>query len=154
MLLDISQGSRVSLAAYEPEDPPPVELAVLAGRGFAGLPGADGRALGFLRGWTDVVRRADDAPGGRAPGPACARRSPAARATRGCAAGQQGEAIPAGDTDGEVDEVSLGPARNLATRTQRLLSDHRLVVVGLPPGRPGDATLDAPRCARGRRATW
>src|SRR3954470_11701254 len=45
-LLDMSAGSRTSLAVYDPRDPPPLELV------------AGGDGSGFVFGWSKVVRRA------------------------------------------------------------------------------------------------
>jgi hypothetical protein len=137
VLLDITQGARVSLAAYSPEEPPPLQLAVLPGD------------RGFLRGWSDVLLRADKAPGDVRPG-LLAASIPGGAAYAGVQHRPHGVAIAAADDAGEVEEVSLGPSKTLAARTQVLLGDHRLVVVGLPTGRKGGAALDRLLRARAR----
>ena len=136
VLLDVSQGARVSLAAYSPDHPPPLQLAVLGGRGF-------------IRGWNDAAIRAGDAPGDLRPG-LLASSIPGGAGYAGVAGRPQGVAVPAADEQGEVDQVSLGPAASLPARARGLLADHRLVVVGLPPGRAGGMALDGLLRARAR----
>jgi hypothetical protein len=129
-MLDISAGTRTSVAVYDPHDPPPVELV------------AGGDGSGFVLGWSKVVRRAGTARAEIVPG-MLADRIPGGAAYAGIAGRTHVEAVAATDRTGRVAGVSLGRAGDLAARVKQLLRRHRLVVAGLPTAARGDAVLDA-----------
>ena len=129
LLLDITQGSRVSSAAYG-EAPAPLTLAA---------PGTTAP----LAGWQKDARRARDAPAELYPG-LLASRVPAGAAYAGPAGAHPGlDAAAAAGRDGRPAAVSLGPPASLATRVRALLARHRLVVADVPRGTPGRAELRA-----------
>lgn len=128
-LLDLTQGTRTSRAAYDPKDPPPLAF----------YPVGD-RAL--FAGWLDAKDRADSAPADIVPG-LLAASVPGGAAYAGVTGRSQLEAIVAADRRGRVGLVSIGPAADVAARAQELLARKRLVVAGLPTGEPGEAALDA-----------
>lgn len=129
-VLDISAGSRTSRAVYEPHSPPALEL----------VPAGDGGA--FIFGWSRALRRADTALAEIRPG-LLAGQIPGGAAFAGVRSRRNLEAVIAADRDGDIAELSLGRAADLAQRTVRLLERHRLVVAGLPTADKGDAVLDA-----------
>lgn len=137
MVLDVSAGSRTSRAVYDPEDAPLLEL----------VKGGDGS--GFIFGWNKALERADSAPAEITPG-LLASRIAGGAAYAGVAGRTHVEAAVAADRNGDVAEVSLGPAATLAERAGALLRHHRLVVVGLPTSDKGDEALDD--LLRARRA--
>ena len=67
---------------------------------------------------------------------------PGGAAYAGVRGRSQLEAVAAADRAGRVPAVSLGTAATVARRTRALLSEHRLVVAGLPTGGPGGQALD------------
>jgi hypothetical protein len=123
--LDVSQGARVSARVYEDELPP------------LGL-----RPNGTIRGWPAAVERAGDAADDLVPGLLAETvRSAGGRvAYAGVAGLGHGEAAAAADRAGQVETVSLGPARGFERRLARLLRTHSLVVARLP-ARRGPAML-------------
>jgi hypothetical protein len=129
MLLDMTQGARVSNSAYSPSRPPSLSLV--------------GNRIG---GWKAAVARAEKAPQLLEPGLL------ATRVTGGAYVGATGasnaDAALAADRGGRVSAVSLGPAATLPSRIERLTQSHRLVVADLPPGRPGYVELRALLAAR------
>ena len=127
-LLDISAGSRTSVNVYKPRTPPRLELVV----------GGDGS--GFIFGWTKALQRARTALAQIRPG-LLAERIPGGAAYAGVRGRRHLEAVAAADVRGDVAEVSLGPATDLAQRVRRLLRHHRFVVAGLPTADRGDAVL-------------
>ena len=135
-LLDITQGTRVSLSAYSPADPPQFGLAV------------DGR-LGLIAGWPQVVERAEAAEARLEPG-LLASSVPGGAAYAGVDSRQQKPAVVAADRDGAISEVSLGSSQTLAMRAQRLLAQHRFVVVALPASSAAGGLLDALLRSRAR----
>jgi hypothetical protein len=50
--------------------------------------------------------------------------------------------MPAANEAGRIPQVSIGPADDVASRAQALLSQKRFVVAGLPTGEPGDTALE------------
>ena len=130
MMLDISAGSRTSRAVYTPPAPPSLELVL----------GGDG--TGFIFGWSRALERAATPPAEVLPG-MLAGQIPGRAAYAGIAGRTHIGAVAAADRQGDVADVSLGPASTLAERTAALLERHRLVVVGLPTADKGDAALDA-----------
>ncbi|HYF24443.1 MAG TPA: hypothetical protein VD931_01750 [Baekduia sp.] len=138
-LLDMSQGTRTSAGAYDPERVPELELAVF------------GRE-GIHAGWLDARARAETAPADVVPG-LLGQTVPGGVAYAGVrdAENENAEAIVAADRRGRIQDVSLGRSDDVAARALRLLRDHRLVVVGLPGGFEGDAQMRRLRAARGQR---
>lgn len=127
-LLDITQGTRVSAAAYDPEDPP--DLAFYrTGRGA------------LIQGWLAAKSRAESAPADIVPG-LLAERVPGGVAFVGVTGRSHIEAIVAADRAGRIREVSIGRASDVAQRARRRLQRHRVVVVGLPTSDNGAAALD------------
>jgi len=128
-LLDMTQGTRVSLSTYKPKRPPPLVL----------LPDGSGGAR--LGGWPAVLRRADGAPAKLRPG-LLAQSVPGGAGYAGVRGLSRADSIVAADRTGRVAEISLGPARDVAERAQQLLARRAFVVAGLPAGAAGDAALD------------
>jgi hypothetical protein len=129
-LIDLTSGTRVSQATYSPESPPQLVFSPV------GL----GRGVVFQ--WGLALERAQSAPADIHPG-LLAGSIPGGAGYAGLAkAKDRSEATAAAGPDGVVPAVSLGPGRTLAARTQRLLRDHRFVVVSLPQARRGGKVLD------------
>ena len=127
-LLDISQGTRVSLSAYHPKRP--AELAfVQTGAGS------------LFQGWLDDGARADGAPADLRPG-LLGSLVPGGTAYAGVTGRDQLEAVAAADRAGRIGAVSIGAASDIAARAQALVAHRRFVVVGLPTGFAGDAAVD------------
>jgi hypothetical protein len=133
-MLDITQGTRVSRAAYKPKEAPDLTF-YQEGRGA------------FFQGWLDALARADSAPADIHPG-LLAAHVPGGAAFAGVTGRSQLEAVAAANRAGRVGLVSLGPAADVAARAQRLVEIRRFVVAGLPTGTPGDQALDALIAAR------
>jgi hypothetical protein len=119
MLLDMSQGARVSQSAYGHSSPPRLALA---GERIAG--------------WRAAVRRADDAPQLLRPG-LLAGAVPGGGAYVGVEKEGAPDAPLAADERGRVAAVSLGPAATLLSRVGRARSSHLLTVADLPGGQAG-----------------
>jgi hypothetical protein len=128
LLLDMSQGSRVSSAAYGSPVPHLVLLAP--------------RARGSIAGWSAAVRRARSAPANLEPG-LLAAQLPDGAAYAGVTGAPTSGASAATDRHGHLAEVSLGDANTVAQRVRGLLTRRRLVAVDLPAGAPGRAALAA-----------
>jgi hypothetical protein len=128
-LLDLTQGTRVSKAAYSPDEPP--EL------GFVLTGGGRGR----IDGWNDALRRADKAPARIHPG-LLAGSIPGAAAFVGFYGQGVTNAVAAADRAGRIAAVSLGPAGTVADRALQELRSRQLVVATLPPGTSGEMQLD------------
>lgn len=133
--LDMTQGTRVSLSAYDPREPPPLALRSSGGGGA-------------LLGWPAVRARAQSAPADVLPG-LLAESIPGGAGYAGIAGGSGGAAILAADRRGQLAGLSLGGAVDLPRRARRLAARHSLVVAALPPGERGVAALD--RLIEGRR---
>ena len=129
-LLDITQGTRVSLSSYEPKRPPELLL------------NSDGRGGGFFQGWLEQGLRAESAPAEILPG-LLAASVPGGAAYVGVSGRTQREALVAANRAGRVDATSIGSSRDVARRVRDQLRSHRLVVAGLPTGIAGDGALDA-----------
>jgi len=127
-LLDITQGTRVSSAAYKPKDVPVLTYYQ-----------QDDNAL--FQGWLDVRARAESAPADIIPG-LLAQSIPGGAAYAGVSGREQLEAIPAANEAGRIPLVSVGKADDIATRAQRLLTQRSFVVAGLPTNEPGDAAVE------------
>ncbi len=135
LLLDITQGGRVASSAYSHSRPPAMTLRTLP-------PG------GFMEGWPNARRRAEDAPQLLRPG-LLASQIPGGGAYVGIDATDDLDAIAAADRDGRVATVSIGTPASLSARVERLLASRRLVVADLPTGAPG--ANDLRRLAERRR---
>jgi hypothetical protein len=127
-LLDITQGTRVSSAAYKPKDVPVLTYFQ-----------QDDTAL--FQGWLDVRARADSAPADIVPG-LLAQTIPGGAAYAGVSGREQLEAIPAANEAGRIALVSIGKADDIAKRAQGLLTQRSFVIAGLPTNEPGDAAVE------------
>jgi hypothetical protein len=126
-LLDITQGTRTSIAAYSPDLPP--RLAFF--RTGAG---------GLFQGWLDARARAESAPADIVPG-LLAASVPGGAAYAGVSGRSQLEAVAAADRAGRVRAASIGPSGTVARRAQALLRRYRVVVAGLPTDARGGAAV-------------
>ncbi len=127
-LLDITQGTRVSLSGYRPKRPGQL-VFTRAGDGS------------LFVGWLDVGLRAADAPAELHPGLLGAR-VPGGTGYVGVRGRDQLEAVAAADRAGRVGFVTVGSPDDVAERVQALAQRRRLVVVGLPTGFEGDSAVD------------
>jgi hypothetical protein len=127
-LLDMTQGTRASSAAYKPKKVPMLTF-------FRQGDGA------LFQGWLDVVARADSAPADIVPG-LLAQTIPGGGAYAGVSGRTQLESVPAANEAGRVPAVSIGKADDIARRAQRLLGRYRFVVAGLPTNEPGDTAVE------------
>ena len=135
-LLDISQGTRVSLSTYDPQKPNPVVLV-------------PDRRGGYFQGWMEINERADSAPANIQPG-LLAQSIPGGSAYASVTGEGQLDPIAAADRAGRIERVSVGSASSLAARAQALLARKALVVVSLPSGAAGDVALGRMVRARSR----
>ncbi|CAB4935772.1 unannotated protein [freshwater metagenome] len=127
-LLDIGQGTRVSLATYEPRRPPELQLGRSARGGWQ------------IDGWDLARLRAAGAPAELTPG-LLGSLVPGGIAYAGVSGRGQREAIAAADMQGAIASVSLGRAADIAARTGALLATYRVVVAGLPTGKAGNIAV-------------
>jgi hypothetical protein len=127
-LLDITQGTRVSAAAYKPKKVP---MLTYFQQGDTAL----------FQGWLDVRARADSAPADIVPG-LLAQTIPGGGAYAGVSGREQLESVPAANEAGRIGQVSIGKADDIAKRAQRLLTTYRFVVAGLPTNEPGDNAVE------------
>ncbi len=123
LLLDITQGARVSYSAYAPAWPPAMSLA------------AD-----QISDWHQAVRRASGAPQILQPG-LLASSIPGGAAYAGTVEDGPLDSLVAADRSGHVAAASLGPAATLPARIARLSRRYALVVADLPTGSAGTAQL-------------
>ncbi len=123
LLLDITQGARVSYSAYSPAWPPAMPLS--AGR---------------IGNWSQALRRAAGAPQILQPG-LLASAIPGGAAYAGTLEDGPLDSLAAADRGGHVAAVSLGPAATLPARIARLSRRHALVIADLPTGSAGTAQL-------------
>jgi hypothetical protein len=133
-MLDVTAGTRTSMAAYSPREPPDLTFY------------AEGHGALFT-GWLDARARAETAPADILPG-LLGQSVPGGAAYAGVRGRSQLEAVAAVDRTGRIPVVSLGRAETVARRALDLLRDHRLVVVGLPTDGPGGEALDQLLAAR------
>ncbi len=149
LLLDVTQGARVSYSAYSQGKPPPLTLLPV-GQPF---PARDSQAAtssavastgagGQVSPWSQVLRRAESAPQILQPG-LLASAIPGGAAYAGTSGADHIDGLVAADRKGHVAAVSLGPAATLPARIGRLSRRYALVVADLPggPGRRGAAAL-------------
>ena len=133
-LLDVTQGARVSPAAYPSERPAPLELRA---QGSGAL----------LAGWAAARARADAATGLLEPG-LLAASTPGGAGYAGITGADTLDAVLAGDRAGRIAQLSLGSAATLPARVAALLAQRRLVVADLPAAPAGIAELHALNAAR------
>jgi len=126
-LLDITQGTRISLSSYSPELPPPLLLV------------PDQRGA-YFRGWIEINKRASDAPAKIEPGLLAGSISGGA-AYAGVTGQPLRDSVVAADRAGRIEQISLGPAASLPQRAQLLLAQRRLVVASLAAGDLGNRQL-------------
>jgi hypothetical protein len=127
-VLDMTQGTRVSAAAYKPSRTPQLVF-------YATGDGA------LFQGWLDARARGESAPADIVPG-MLGQSVPGGAAYAGVKGRSQIEAVVAANEAGRIGQVSLGHADDIAARARALLAEHRLVVVGLPTRTPGALALD------------
>lgn len=131
LMLDVTQGARVSYSAYTPAYPPPLSIA----------PQHSGWAQ--VEPWAAIRKRAQEAPQLLVPG-LLASSIPGGGAYVGVApetpSSTRSEAIAAtiaADRSGRIASISIGPSSTLLARIGRSLELHRLVVADLPAGGSG-----------------
>ena len=161
MVLDITQGARVSGSAYDQPTTPSLQLLGVAPQAAAGSLQADaGGATGGRYGatgrnpsttvrvspWAPVLRRADSAPQLLEPG-SLATHVPGGGAYVPAGGVASIDGVLAADRTGHVASAWLGPAGTLPS-IERLRATHRLVVADLPTGPMGYADLRALALAR------
>ena len=136
LVLDMTQGARVSQSAYSPSIPPSLTLEAPLPGGTHGAP-----RPARVHGWSQALRRADGAPqllepgllAGRIPGGAAYLPS-----TYGEPTGVDG--VLAADRGGRVAEA-WPPTGEGAHAIRSAEARHELVVADLPPGASGYAEL-------------
>lgn len=158
MLLDITQGARVSNSAYNSPPPPSLQIPVappaIASQG--GPPSAE-RALavdghtrrwssGVLNGvqaypWSKVLERAHGAPQLLEPGLLASRVRGGAGYVPAAGVGSE-DGILATDRSGRIAAVAIGPSGQLAA-IERLRASHELIVADLDTGVQGHTELRA-----------
>jgi hypothetical protein len=126
-LLDITQGARVSSAAYPRPAPGPLALAAAGG-------------AGTIHGWAAAAARAEAAPADLRPGLLAGALGGAGYV--GTSAGHA-DAPAAATPGGAVAAVSLGTRASLLARISAMRRRERLVVADLPGGARGAADLAA-----------
>jgi hypothetical protein len=134
LLLDITQGARVSASAYHPALPPALSL----------LPQHGGAVV---EPWTVVRKRATDAPQILEPG-LLAASIPGGAGYVGLAGHSDVHGAAAADRRGRIAAISSGTAATLPVRIDRLRASERLIVTDLPSGPAGYADLRALSTAR------
>ncbi len=127
LLLDLTQGARISSSAYPSAGAPPLTV-VSAGRGAT------------VVGWSSAVRRAQAAPQLLRPG-LLASQLPGGAGYAGILGTNDLDAVAAADTSGAIAADSLGSARTLLARIAAQRREKRLVVADLPAGAEGLADL-------------
>jgi hypothetical protein len=130
----VTQGARISPAAYPSARPGPLRLQPAGGGGV-------------LAGWAAVNARARAAPGEIEPG-LLAASMPGGAGYAGLAGADALDGVLAADREGRIAQVSLGDASTLPARIAALQSRRRLVVADLPAGTAGAADLRALAAAR------
>jgi hypothetical protein len=130
LVLDITQGARVSSSAYASATPPELSLRP-AGAGA------------FVEGWATARRRAEDAPQLLRPGLLATWIGGGAAAYAGIAGTDSTDGAVAADREGHVAAASLGPASTLLARIAALRRSTPFVVADLPAGAQGLADVRA-----------
>lgn len=147
LVLDMTQGARVSPSAYSSATPPELalvpqahsEVALSRRASSQGEAPSAGRA-GHVGFWSEVLRRADGAPQLLEPG-LLAQQIPGGAAYVGCAASPTGvDGVLAADRHGRIAETWSPDGEN--TRAiENALARHGLVVADLPSGASGYTEL-------------
>lgn len=160
MLLDITQGARVSSSAYKQADPPLLSLPVAPPGGGGAIPGAAGgkggpraRSAGGslaagsrVESWPAVLARANGAPQLLQPG-LLAAQIPGGGAYVPASGVEAVNGVLAADRKGHVAAV-LGSSSTTLSSIHELQAHHSLVVADLPNGDQGYADLRALAAAR------
>jgi hypothetical protein len=128
LLLDITQGARVSSSAYSGAPPRLSVRKVGAGA--------------VVDGWRAARRRAEDAPQLLQPGQLAAS-VPTGGAYVGVSGASDLDGVAAADRSGRIATISLGSATTLLARVATLQATSRLVIADLPAGPGGLADLRA-----------
>jgi hypothetical protein len=149
LLLDITQGARVSYSAYSPAYPPSLSALTLG-------PGASAH----ISSWSAALKRAENAPQLLDPGLLAASIPGGGAYAAPYGLGKSGRAS-AGESEinvastvtvswplaanrtGKIAAVSFGPPTTLLARIAALQASHRLVVADLPSGASGYGDLRA-----------
>jgi len=134
LLLDITQGARVSYSSYDPGRPPILSLRP-HGIGAAVEP------------WQAVLERARSAPQILQPG-LLASQIPGGAGYAGIAGLDDYDGVAAADRNGQIAARSLGSAATLPARIAALSARTRLVVADLQAGASGLSDLRALSTAR------
>jgi len=146
LLLDITQGARVSYSAYSPPLPPALSIVPTGSQASARSPGAGQGLAGEIAGgalltnWPRVLRRAGGAPQILQPG-LLAAAIPGGGAYVGITGEDHTDGVIAADRSGHIAALSLGPAASLPARVAQLSERHALLVADLPAGAAGYAQL-------------
>jgi hypothetical protein len=157
LLLDITQGARVSYSAYSPAYPPALSLLVItsapirAHSPIGTLTRPSLTPYANVRLWAAARKRAEGAPqllrpgllASSIPGGGAYAASSAfpGRYSLGSAGSEDIDGPLATNRSGQIAAVSLGLPSTLLARIAALQSTHRLVVADLPAGAPGYADL-------------
>jgi hypothetical protein len=123
LVLDITQGARISPSAYKMPGPPFLSLGV----------------DGHVQGWPAVLARAHSAPQLLDPG-LLAAQVPGGGTYIPTAGVEAVDGVVAADRSGRVASV-LAPSKRLVGTVERLRARHRLIVADLPLGSTGYADL-------------
>jgi hypothetical protein len=137
MVLDITQGARVSGSAYEPADPPALGLPVAPQAGHR--TGASGAVSAQAKPWPAVLARARSAPQLLDPG-SLASQIPGGGLYIPAAGVRAVDGVVAADRSGRVTAMLYSP---ITTSVDVLLQRYRLIVADLPTGPAGYADLRA-----------
>jgi hypothetical protein len=128
LLLDITQGARVSPSAYAPHAPPPLSIV------------ADRAGAAVVEPWAAVRKRAERAPQILQPG-LLTGSIPGGGGYAGITGERDVDATVAADRGGAIASVSLGSAGTVTRRIDALSRTARLVVADLPGGALGATEL-------------
>jgi len=134
LMLDITQGSRVSTSAYSPGRPPALSLRA---RGAGAV----------VEEWQAALERAHNAPQVLEPG-LLASQIPGGTGYAGVAGGNDQDGVAAANRGGQIVALSLGSAATLPARIAALGAREQLVVANLPAGAAGLSELRALSAAR------
>jgi hypothetical protein len=134
LLLDITQGARVSTSAYDPARPPTLSLHQHG-------------AGALVEPWQEVLERAHGAPQILEPG-LLASQITGGTAYAGIAGANDVDAVATADQHGLLTVYSLGSAVSLPARIAALSTHERLVVADLPAGASGLTDLRVLSAAR------
>ena len=134
LLIDITQGARVSYSSYDPGHPPMLSLRPHS-IGAIAVP------------WQAVTARARSAPQILQPG-LLASQIPGGAGYAGIAGFDDSDGVAAAGRNGQIAALSLGPAATVPARIAALSARNRLVVADLPAGASGLSDLRALSTAR------